>query len=76
MLKVIISKETIPAALKGKFDDIARIYKKEIMYDAIIFPAKDLMRGKLSQRASIDDIISFEHSDPETITFGGNRYLI
>ncbi|WFW59008.1 radical SAM protein [Citrobacter freundii] len=69
MLKVIISKETIPAALKGKFDDIARIYKKEIMYDAIIFPQKDLMRGKLSQRASIDDIISFEHSDPETITF-------
>ncbi|EHI0238429.1 radical SAM protein, partial [Escherichia coli] len=69
MLKAIIGKETIPAALEGKFDDIARVYKKEIMYDAIIFPQKDLMRGKLSQRASIDDIINFEHSNPETVSF-------
>lgn len=29
MLKTIISKETIAAALKGKFDDVARIYKKK-----------------------------------------------
>lgn len=30
MLKAIIGKETIPAALEGKFDDIARVYKKKL----------------------------------------------
>ncbi|MCY0789500.1 radical SAM protein [Morganella morganii] len=69
MLKAILGKETIAAALEGKFDDIAKIYRKEIMYDAIIFPQKDLMKGKLSQRASVDDIINFDHNDRETIRF-------
>lgn len=69
MLKAILSKATIGAVLSGEFDKIAETYGKQVMYDPIIFPQKDLVREKLEQRVDIDSIIKFEQSSSDTVDF-------
>jgi radical SAM protein with 4Fe4S-binding SPASM domain len=64
-LKAVLTKETYPSVLAGRYAKLAAKYGKTISYDGVIFGRKDGDDTSIQQRLTPNEIVAFERSDCE-----------